>query len=145
MDGKGFCKECGVYRISNAHYKLCHRCNQKRLLRRRDNRKRDKRISDDERVYEMIWNSKEHVCEECGCELGNEFRDFDGVVVDRFRYSHIMPKSTYPRLRHVWINFNLLCIDCHQCWENGEKEKMKIWEKNKVRINLMQTYLHQSR
>lgn len=88
-------------------------------------------IKKDEEFYEKVWNSKEHNCEECDRFLGDEFRDDNGKVIDRFRYSHILPKGgRYGQFRHRLENMNLLCLDCHQEWEHGIKEDMKIYVKN---------------
>lgn len=88
----------------------------------------------DEEFYETCFNSAtEHKCENCGKGLNDTFRDSDGKVRDRFRYSHIIPKSIEPSLRRVVENINHLCLDCHQKWDFGTleiKKKMKIWAKN---------------
>lgn len=91
-------------------------------------------IKRDEEVYEEVWNSKEHYCEECGCHLGDDFRDENGKVVDRFRYSHILGKDLYPEHRHNIHNFNLLCFKCHQVWEYGDKVGMDIYNPNQLII-----------
>jgi hypothetical protein len=92
------------------------------------------RYSDDEVFYEKCFNTcSEHTCEECATGLSKVFRGDDGKVVNKSRYSHIIPKSIASHLRHEVDNINHLCFDCHQKWDFGDKTKMKIYEKNKKR------------
>ena len=86
----------------------------------------------DEIFYEKCFNNSDHKCEECKTKLPNEFRDDDDKVLYRARYSHIIPKSTAPELRHSVDNINHLCITCHQEWDFGIKKKMKIYIKNQL-------------
>jgi chromosome condensin MukBEF MukE localization factor len=84
----------------------------------------------DEIFYEKSFNQSNHICEECGEKLPEEFRDSSGKVIMRSRYSHIIAKSIAPELRHTLKNINHLCFLCHQKWDFGEKTKMKIYTKN---------------
>lgn len=90
------------------------------------------KILEDELFYEECFNNcKKHECEECGAELPNYFRDGEGKVAARWRFSHIFPKSTHPHLRHKVENINHLCLKHHTQWDFGDKENMKIYDKNK--------------
>jgi hypothetical protein len=84
----------------------------------------------DEEFYLECFNLSDHKCEECGCDLPTNFRNADGKVEARYRYSHIIPKSIAPELRHNVDNINHLCLVDHQEWENGNKVGMKIFAKN---------------
>tara|TARA_R110000737_G_scaffold353327_1_gene404197 strand:- start:929 stop:1405 length:477 start_codon:yes stop_codon:yes gene_type:complete len=84
----------------------------------------------DEIFYEKCFNSSNHKCEECNEKLPEEFRDSNGKIIYRARYSHIIAKSIAPELRHTLKNINHLCFLCHQKWDFGEKSKMKIYKKN---------------
>lgn len=154
------CKNCKKNkRIVNKFFNLCLECNNERLhgskygkqykhTPRRNNafklsknslsgglsEKAKLAIEKDEKFYEECFNLSNHRCEECDAQLNTEFRDDDGRIIMRIRYSHILPKSTYPRLRHNVLNINHLCGDHHSEWENGDKENMKIFKKNKERI-----------
>jgi len=88
------------------------------------------KIRKDNETYKLVWMSRPHNCEECDVFLGDDFDDVNGKVIDRFRYSHILTKGAFPEHRHNIMNFNLLCLKCHEEWENGAKEKMSIWDKN---------------
>lgn len=142
------CKNCNKKKeIVNKHFGLCLFCNKERLgsvkKEKLDNsyftkqikdNKRNK-IKEDEDFYKECFNScKIHKCEECGTPLSEFFRDEGGRVIAKWRYSHIIPKSIYKKLRHVIKNINHLCFKCHQEWENGRKEDMSIFEKNKKRF-----------
>lgn len=84
----------------------------------------------DELFYEKCFNKSDHKCEECGKQLNTDFRDEEGRIVNRWRYSHVIPKSIAPELRHDILNINNLCLFHHMMWENGDKESMKIYEGN---------------
>lgn len=88
----------------------------------------------DEEFYEKCFNLSDHKCEECGTQLPDIFRDENGKVAARWRYSHIIPKSIASKLRHVVKNINHLCLRCHSKWENGDRESMKIYEENSKRF-----------
>ena len=89
------------------------------------------KVEEDEIFYEKCFNRcKKHECEECGVELPSYFRDEDGRVAARFRYSHIIAKSIATELRHEVKNINHLCVLCHSKWEHGDKKSMKIYNKN---------------
>jgi len=145
------CNGCGKQmRISNKHYMLCAPCNHKRLqkgktkskleaekrAKQKQAVKRAEIMGRDREVYREVFDSCfTHKCEECGKPLPTEFETEDGIMLTPSRYSHILPKSTYPEFRHDVRNFNNLCIDCHQIWEFGDKTKMVIYEKNTKTID----------
>lgn len=88
----------------------------------------------DEELYERVFNKcKVHECEECGNKLNEEFRNEDGKINLRSRYSHIIPKSIAPEIRHDDDNINNLCISCHQHWDFGDRTKMLIYDKNQLK------------
>jgi nitrate reductase cytochrome c-type subunit len=103
----------------------------KESLRRKTNeKKRNSAIIEDEKFYEQSFNLSNHKCEECNKQLPTDFRGEDGKVIARWRYSHVIPKSIAPELRHNLLNINNLCLQCHQEWENGNKFKMNIFNNN---------------
>lgn len=140
------CIECGNLSIHNKHFCLCYRCNQKRLSKNKKNKSKVDNsyfiknikenvvsmVEEDERFYKKCFDScKHHNCEECGTPLPEIFRSFTGKILAKWRYSHIIPKSISKELRHNVKNINHLCLRCHQEWENGDKEGMGIYIKNK--------------
>ena len=88
-------------------------------------------ILEDELFYEKCFNLSNHKCEECGCDLPETFRDDDGKIIARYRYSHIVPKSLSKSLRHNITNINHLCLKHHIQWDFGDKKSMKIYDKNR--------------
>lgn len=146
------CKNCdNNYKIVNKHYQLCVQCNNIRLhgnkygkakkqtsqyaiAGARQTGKHISLILADEQFYEECFNvCKKHECEECGGKLPKIFKH-GGKVIARYRYSHIIPKSIAPHLRHKINNINQLCFGCHQIWDFGNKKEMKIYKKNKKRF-----------
>jgi hypothetical protein len=100
------------------------------LGRKTNEKKRNGAIIEDEKFYEQSFNLSNHKCEECNKQLSTDFRGEDGKVLVRWRYSHVIPKSIAPELRHNLLNINNLCLQCHQEWENGDKVKMSIFSHN---------------
>lgn len=80
------------------------------------------------RFYKWIWEHKPHICEECMKPL----RDYSAVYC-----SHILTRGAYPEMAHDVRNVNLLCFEHHQCWENGERELMRIYPGNIGTIKLL--------
>tara|TARA_R110000796_G_scaffold59008_2_gene135932 strand:- start:1288 stop:1734 length:447 start_codon:yes stop_codon:yes gene_type:complete len=95
---------------------------------------KNNKIKADEEFYKKCFDTSDHLCEECGCQLPTNFTDEEGKVIAKWRYSHIIPKSIAPEIRHTIKNINHLCIMHHQEWENGDKENMYIYSKNKARL-----------
>ncbi|AGH56771.1 hypothetical protein Phi19:2_gp034 [Cellulophaga phage phi19:2] len=153
------CSKCSTTKHSvNRFFDLCLECNNVRLHgnkfgktnkislnnKTKSKTKKNKSISaptfekevqkisnlqKDEELYEKCFNLSNHLCEECSTQLPTQFR-IDGKIIARYRYSHIIPKSIAPNLRHEVSNINNLCLLCHSKWENGDKSKMKIYSEN---------------
>jgi 5-methylcytosine-specific restriction endonuclease McrA len=145
------CRKCGSKYVANKHFMLCKKCNNERLHGSEYGKKPEnyfiksdkiektvEKIKADEDFYEEVFNSsKDHRCENCRKQLNAEFRDDEGRVTCRWRYSHILPKSLYPEYRHSLLNMNNLCLDCHNKWEHlrgEERQKMLIFVKNRENI-----------
>ena len=91
-------------------------------------------VEKDELVYEQVFNRAEKVmgfcvCEECRMLLTTKFRDKKGRVNARYMYSHILTKGAFPEFRHNEENFLLLCRDCHNRYEFGDRKNMKTYPK----------------
>ena len=95
------------------------------------------RATNDEQLYFIVFCSTADRCEECGVDLPSEFKDDDGHIIYRTQYSHIMTKAAYPEFRWEPRNINRLCGRCHSKWEFGERTEMKIYEKNKITIQIL--------
>jgi len=94
----------------------------------------------DKLIYTEVFNFFHPItkgkCQNCGKKL-NDICSVDDIIIDNFRFSHILTKQAYPEYRHLFINFNYLCFDCHQLWEFGTKDKkenMVIYDINKFII-----------
>ena len=136
------CKVCGSKWVANKYHKLCAKHNAERLREDKVSRgdvdeygmsiKTKAMIEDDEKLYEKAFSLSNHKCEECGVELNTIFRDSDGRVVNRSRYAHRFPKSTYPRLRHEVWNIVNLCLPCHQKYDFGDAKSMRIYKESLI-------------
>lgn len=126
---KKTCKECGNedYIWSKGRCKNC--ANKSYAKKRVLSEKAKSKIDLDTKFYEEIWNERFHSCEECGKELGNKW--------ERYMFSHILSKGSHPSLRHEKENINILCFDCHQTWEFGDKKSMNIWPENSHIIQML--------
>lgn len=100
----------------------------------------DKKIKMHEKdliFYQEIWNERPHYCQNCNKFLGSSFYTQDNKPI-LYRYSHIIPKSIYPYLRHYKDNINLLCLECHTKFDNSEKEVMRNMKcYNEEKINFL--------
>lgn len=146
----GLCQECNNLRLHGSKYGKTYTMFKKEIkpLRKRKNKSKKslfsnvkptpkrnvERLAKDEAFYEECFNMSDHKCEECGKQLPTEFRDLEGNVNARWRYSHIIAKSIAPELRHDINNINHLCLTHHTQWDHGDKEEMKIYISNKVKF-----------
>lgn len=146
----GLCLECNNIRLHGSKYGKEYKfANTKRSALRSRNTKSKKslfsklepkkkastrRLERDEEFYLKCFENSKHRCEECGKRLPTEFRDEEGNVNARWRYSHIVAKSIAPELRHDVENINHLCARHHTQWDHGDRKSMKIYEKNKQRF-----------
>lgn len=108
---------------------------QKRTFLNKFSSKMKKKHEEDIVFYREIWDSRPHICQNCGKFLGNNFEDKDGKIINVFRYAHIIPKSIYPYLRHYNKNILLLCLNCHTKMDNSPKEiieKMPCYDKSYI-------------
>jgi len=146
------CDECNYFRlhgftkkeaqISKQKSKKVVKYQIKRKPLKTSSKSREKRklvLEKDRETYLKVFNSKPHVCEECRLNnkitrLPDEFEDEDGNINAIWQYSHIMTKSAFPEYRNNPLNFNRLCLEHHQVWEFGDREKMKIFTLNQLTI-----------
>lgn len=137
------CKKCGYSHVVNKHFQLCLYCNNIRLygnkygkrykpLKNKLSNKAINTIEKDEELYEKVFNSSNHCCEECGARLNTTFRDPYGQIIYRFRYAHRFPKSIYPEWRHKKWNIMNLCFNCHQRYDFKDKKNMNVWVKSLI-------------
>lgn len=81
--------------------------------------KNAKRNSD---FYRKCWDSRQvKQCENCGLPLLGYSATF---------ISHILSKGAFPGLADHPLNWNLLCFQCHQTYEFGDRKSMKIYPEN---------------
>ena len=66
--------------------------------------KKNYKPSGELKMFQEIWNERNHICESCGAslyEFGHEL------------FHHIKGKGKYPELRLEKSNIKILCFDCH--------------------------------
>ena len=73
------------------------------------------------KFYLWCIEHKPHICEECGKPL---------PFINACNVSHILSRGAHPDKAHDPRNVNILCLDCHNRWENGDRRSMRIWDKN---------------
>lgn len=87
---------------------------------------------ENERFYRYCWDIYPHVCAECCKPL----RQYSAVYI-----SHIKTRGSHPQMAHDVRNVNILCFEHHSMWENGNRERMRIYHGNQRIIReLMQDY-----
>lgn len=91
--------------------------------------------SNNQKFYRYAWNHKsDHRCEECCRPLPRYCATY---------ISHIQSRGAHPETAYDLRNFNYLCPVCHSKWENGDRESMKIWNRNKSIIKVLQNEYNQ--
>ena len=80
-----------------------------------------------QKFYKKAWEGATstmgmHFCEECHLPL----REYSATFV-----SHILSRGAHPEMAYDLRNYNILCARHHEQWENGDREKMRIWQRNK--------------
>jgi hypothetical protein len=125
---KKTCKECSQeeYIFSKGR---CKRCASKSYKKPGPSKNVKEKIDLDTSFYKEIWSERPHYCEECDKDLGGKW--------ERYMFSHILSKGSQPRLRHNKENVNILCLECHQSWEFGDKKAMRIYPSNEIMIGLL--------
>ena len=114
------CVSCGKEFIygGSATKKLCPICNRKRLDVGKPKKKplrTHRKASGEAQMFQEVWNTRPHVCVNCGALLGHEAR--------AHYFAHILPKSTHPNLRLDPENIWILCIECHYAYDFQGKDK----------------------
>ena len=99
----------------------------KRTPIKKNTTKTSRKIREDVKFYNELWNENPHYCENCKIYLGEE--------LNKSYISHILSKGAYPKHRHNKENINILCFKCHQKWEFGNKQEMSIYKTNMTVMN----------
>jgi len=125
---KKVCKECGKedYIFSKGR---CKPCASKSYKKPGLSNKAKAKIDLDTNFYKEIWGERFHYCEECHKDLGDKW--------ERYMFSHILSKGSNPAFRHDKDNINILCLECHQQWEFGDKKSMSIYPENEEIIQML--------
>jgi hypothetical protein len=132
---KKICKNCERedYIWSHGRCKPCSIKNSKKGRLIGLSKSAKKKIDQDKKFYEELWLERPHYCEECDKDLGENWA--------KYMFSHILSKGSQPKLRHNKDNINILCLECHQKWEFGDKKSMKIYPANERLIELLKQSL----
>lgn len=85
---------------------------------------------ENEKFYRWCWDHKPHWCEETMRPL----HQYSAVYV-----SHILTRGAHPEMAHDPRNVNILCFEKHNQWENGDRERMRIWRSNQLQIQTLKT------
>lgn len=120
--------------LVNATKKLCRIHNEARLAARRKPKpkklvkrvykkwkarepmkKRPRVPTGEATMFKVIWEKREHYCQNCQIFLGNEMHTYN--------FAHIIPKSRGEKYRLDENNIRLLCLDCHHALDHGTKQQ----------------------
>lgn len=87
---------------------------------------------ENERFYRWCWDHYPHRC----AETMRPLNQYSAVYV-----SHILTRGAHPEMAHDPRNVNILSFECHNQWENGKRENMRIFAGNQLIIEqLKQEY-----
>ena len=84
------------------------------------------RAERNQKFYKYVWDHKPHICEETSIPLKN----YSSCYI-----SHILSRGAFPELAYDPRNTNILCLKSHKKWEIGDRQNMKIYDKNMLIIN----------
>lgn len=62
-------------------------------------------------MFTQIWMERPHYCQHCAKPLG--------PAMHSYYFSHIKSKGAHPELRLDPDNIQLLCLPCHNKYDNG--------------------------
>ena len=105
------CKSCDILN-ENPLMKLCRKCHYENFVPKitkirsisKKKQIRLKEIGSEKSLFEKVWNSRSHECEECKKYLHTpKIHNFD----------HIIPKSQGEKFRYDEKNIKILCFACH--------------------------------
>ena len=77
--------------------------------------KRNRSPTGEAKLFKEIWSKRPHFCVNCNAFLGSEPRTYF--------FSHIKGKGAHPELRLVESNIQLLCLVCHNLYDQGLREE----------------------
>ena len=80
---------------------------------------------ENEKFYLWCWNHMPHRCEETMRPLWQ----YSATYI-----SHILTRGAHPEMAHDPRNVNILCFEMHNRWENGDRQNMRIYRSNQLRI-----------
>ena len=80
---------------------------------------------ENERFYRFCWDHYPHVCSETMRPL----HQYSAAYV-----SHIMTRGAHPDMAHDPRNVNILSVEMHNRWENGDRQNMRIYRANLLTI-----------
>lgn len=81
-----------------------------------------------ERFFRWVWEHKPHYCEETMRPLNK----YSAVYC-----SHIITRGSHPEMSHDPRNINILSLESHNRWENGDRQNMRIYKSNIQIIELL--------
>lgn len=84
--------------------------------------------AENERFYRWCWEHSPKVCEETMQPLCS----YSAVHI-----SHILTRGAFPEMAHDPRNVNVLSLAAHNRWENGDREGMRIYRSNLIRIEML--------
>ena len=80
---------------------------------------------ENEHFYRFCWDHYPHVCSETMRPL----HQYSAAYV-----SHIMTRGAHPDMAHDPRNVNILSVEMHNRWENGDRQNMRIYRANQLTI-----------
>lgn len=80
---------------------------------------------ENEKFYRWCWEHYPHICQETMRPL----KSYSAVYI-----SHILTRGAHPEMAHDPRNINILCLEAHNRWENGNRQNMRIYLSNQRKI-----------
>ncbi len=81
-----------------------------------------------EKFFRWVWEHKPHYCEETMKPLSNYSAAF---------CSHILTRGAFPEMATDPRNINILSVEQHNKWENGNRKEMRVYNENMKTIEML--------
>lgn len=89
-----------------------------------------------DKFFRWVWAHKPHHCEETMRPL----YDYSAAYC-----SHILTRGAFPEMATDPRNINILCLEQHNKWENGNRKEMRIYPGNMRRMEMLKNEYNQLR
>ncbi len=134
----GVCVECSTKQMIVVKKGLCAKCNyelkqNKKKAEGKETKKKTyiKKPTGELAMFQAIWETRPHKCTVCKSAIKEAAPS---------NFAHILSKGSYPSLRLLDRNIEILCADCHYKFDFGDSSGEEFKALKEKRELLKQEY-----